>query len=182
MYANKEQGRGTSPSLGHGLFLCSGPHKVCRTNIHCAWEHDSWCPCLELLITVHMSSRCLWAPSNCPRNPAWRSYKLAFSALVAEKVIKDPPSMTISRWNRGYWKLLPLLFFLFTASLCTEDFASITIPHLDNEINESWAPESSLLGIFVMNCNTYYAYCDLQLPFLCEPGSKRCVTWPTLWQ
>lgn len=129
MYANKEQGRGTSPSLGHDLFLCSGPHKVCRTNIHCAWEHDSWCPCLELLITVHMSSRCLWAPPNCPRSPAWRSYKLAFSALVAEKVIKDPPSMTISRWNRGYWKLSPL-FFSSLLPLFAQKTLQVSLSHI----------------------------------------------------
>lgn len=120
-----------------------------------------------------MSCRCLWAPSNCSTSPAWRSYKLAFSALVAAKVEKDPLSMRISSWNRGYWKLLPLLWFLFTASLCTADSASVTIPHLDNETDESWALESSLLGIFVMNCNKYYAYCDLQLPFLCEPGCEK---------
>lgn len=125
----------------------------------CAWERDSWCPWLELLITVQVSSRCLWAPSNCSTSPAWRSYMLTFSALVVAKVIKAPPSTIIASWNRGYWELLPLLWFLFTASLCTEDFASVTIPYLDNEINESRAPESSWLGIFVMNYNMYF--CNL---------------------
>lgn len=154
MHANMEWGGGTRPALWHSLFLCSGPHKVSRTNVLCM---GMWF-LMPMAGTVNYSShvqQTFMSSIKLFHKFYKKELYLMFSALVAAKIIKTPLSMTISSWNRGYWKLLQLLWFLFTASL-KEDFASVTIPLLDNEINKSWAPESSLLGTFVMNYNKYY--------------------------
>lgn len=86
--------RGTSPSFGHTLFPCSGPHKVSRTNMRTCLLMPLVGAVLHQTVSQVLSE----------------GYKLAFSALMAAKVLKDPPSMTFSSWNRTYfWKLLPLL-------------------------------------------------------------------------